>query len=493
MMDNKLEEAAAEPMDALRYVTRSERFGGGYFFNNVLRYVEVAEIVEIEGDAETWARRMGGYDAQDAREPLGFNDPDWHATPTGKTFSVRWDLGATQDCIEWECRPLSLAHHSTYYDYETLEVLGMDKQETLYFARIVYGIGNKTDLLKALEVALLAYLQANASKLTTPRDADLCAAYFIESVSREAATMRRKEYMPDILSLVCDAVSEAQPTPTGIDSLDSILGGGLVPGIYVVAGDPGAGKTALAVQTLMYAAHKCAESERAAYFMLDQGGAREIAKRLVSLAWAIDAEARGEKPKEARLSDSAKWTTIELSQGSTKCDGLTNKRAVLFDLMDGSTNRMMDALDKLVRYCRVSLRLVVVDYYQLLCDVGGYEYGETIGASVAAEPAYASEVIRTLRTWATRHGTPVLLVGQFTKESIERHAKGTAPKMTDLLGSVDVPYQAEAVITLTNAHDGSGVVELADVKHRHAGNETQGDRKARLVLDGEHGYFSELD
>lgn len=37
-------------------------------------------------------------------------------------------------------------------------------------------------------------------------------------------------------------------TPTGIGSLDGLLGGGMAPGCYVLAGTPGAGKSATAVQ-----------------------------------------------------------------------------------------------------------------------------------------------------------------------------------------------------------------------------------------------------
>ena len=33
--------------------------------------------------------------------------------------------------------------------------------------------------------------------------------------------------------------------PTGIDSLDSILGGGFKPGLYVIGANPGTGKTSL--------------------------------------------------------------------------------------------------------------------------------------------------------------------------------------------------------------------------------------------------------
>lgn len=482
--------AAARSIDRLRYKVTN----GIGRYADALAHVTVDDVTVSAEEAEKWAKLTDAHDAVCEREAPAYGKPDWHGVPEGTTFKIAWrriraDLTTdclTTDCVEWSCS-VRLAPDEYPTDYGCQRLLGVDQEGATLFARHVYGC-DSWGLSHALEGALLAHLQANASKFFTPGDAEVCVGAFLDAVKAEVAEIMRAEYAPDMVGLVLGAVHAARPTPTGIDALDSVLGGGLVPGVYVIAGDPGAGKTALAVQLLMYAAHVCGEGERVAYAMLDQGGASEIAKRLVSLAWAIDAEQKGEQATKGMLSDAARWSDVEASLGAAACEEITGNRMVLIDLMDGSTMRLTAHLERLINAGHVSMRLLVVDYYQLLSDAGD---PESEGVTVATDPAFASATISRLRTWATRNGVPILLVGQFTKEAIERHSKGVAPKMTDLLGSVDVPYQAEAVLTLTNAHDGSGVVEIADTKHRHAGNESQEGRRARLVLDGEHGYFSE--
>ena len=409
---------------------------------------------------------------------------DWAAEPEGDSFSVSFGLPAFGTVV-WKCNAKMFSECGVYEN---------SRKEAAELWRTMRGetIGpSSPELDEAYSGLLLAYLQSRATSFRTPQDAELCAEEFVQTIRRAAVEMRRGEYALDLQSLVSQAVRAARPTPTGIDSLDAILGGGLVPGVYVVAGDPGAGKTALAVQMLLYAAHSCGEDERAAYVMLDQGGAPEIAKRLVSLAYAIRGAAGDvecQNKERAKLSNAARWDDVERGFYPAHVDELTNERAMLFSLMDGSVANMKEKLDRFMRECGVSLRFLCIDYYQLLRDVGGYEAsGETVGSSAE----FASLVMRELRTWATDNGVPVVLVGQFSKEAIQRHAKGVEPVMTDLLGAVDVPYQAEAVIMLTNSHDGTGLVTISDAKHRHAGNDAQSGRTARLRLDGEHGLFTE--
>lgn len=411
---------------------------------------------------------------------------DWTAEPEGESFSV--SFGRPQfGSVVWECE-VSFFSSGDKFDSRRKDASKLwERMRGESIEPVSHELGYAYDAL------LLAHLQRLAPSFRTPSDAEREAEKIVQVVERAALEIRREEFAPDLQLLVSQAVDSARPTPTGIDSLDAILGGGLVPGVYVVAGDPGAGKTALAVQMLLYAAHSCDEDERAAYVMLDQGGAPEIAKRLVSLAYAVRGASgyvECQNMDRCKLSNAAQWDDVERGLYPGYVDDLTNGRAVLFSLMDGSVTKMKEALVRIMREGNVSLRFLAIDYYQLLRDVGSYEpTGETVGSSTE----YASLVMRELRTWATDNGVPVVLVGQFSKEAITRHAKGAEPVMTDLLGAVDVPYQAESVLMLTNAHDGTGLVTISDAKHRHAGNDAQSGRTARLRLDGEHGLFTEAD
>ena len=477
---------------------------------DVLTFVWV-ESVDVDGDEVGLSKRVESYDESvehviydEMEDTVNVTDraDEWKRVSwdeltecDGDTFTAHWEDSTLDrwDAV-WTCRAtLPDAYHALN------NATSLTEADLTFFAQRMLLVSRYSDYpaaVKAMTRALTGHLQRCSSTFVTPGDADACAHMFFDEVAKMVVTMRRNAYAPSMYRLVSAAVDDAKPTPTGLDSLDGIIGGGLVPGVYVVAGDPGAGKTALAVQTLLFVAHQCAEDEVAVYAMLDQGGSAEVAKRLVSLAWAIKSEAGGEGDRRLLLPDAGQWDEESQGAGIDAFSDLSKNRAVLFDQQDGSFPQLRHKLDELQKNARVSVRLLVIDYYQLLRDVNPVYHGddyEVTGASVASDAAYASSMMRELRTWATSHGAPVLLVGQFSKESIQRHAKGAKPEMTDLLGSVDVPYQAESVIMLTNAHDGSGVVELADVKHRHAGNEAQGGRVARMRLDGERGYFRELD
>lgn len=455
-------------------------------YPSILDFVGVRDV-DVRGDEETALENVAHYDD---RKRIVYDDvPDWYAKPDGLTVTVGCGLPAIGWSVEWKCAvPNCIERRDESIDWAFVEE----------FQRLAYGFsqpmfssrGRDLALSDKMVDALLAYLQAHAPMQKTPMDLEAQAHKFFEYAAGCVKEHYRQKYSQPIWKLAKGAMDTAQPTPTGIDALDSIIGGGLVPGVYIVAGDPGAGKTALVTQALMFAAHGCSDDEMAVYVMLDQGGPSEIAKRMISLSWAIDADSKGTMTDKGKLSKASSWDWSTLVEGNEICERLTNNRVVLLDLMDGSFSEMKRKLDELTRFGDVRIKLLVVDYVQLLADIGNED---SSGGTVATDAGFASAVIRNLRTWATDNAVPVLLVGQFSKESIQRHSKGGAPEMTDLLGSVDVPYQAESVICLTNAHDGSGIVQLMDVKHRHAGNDAQEGRKARLHLDGEHGYFTELD
>lgn len=465
-----------------------------YYAKYHLKLVCINDVTITEGNDEDTVAHVDAYDEDICAKWEGgeMNVPaptDWTVQGDSTSFKITYSApdyleGGRWGC-EWDCF-ITDGHVSTFTrsfgwtDDDKLEAEQLVTDEDVYD----YDDYGKHSITTALVAYLERVMEQDPYAILSPLGADYYAEAYLTNLNNVLRDRYRESYEPNVLALCKRARASAEMTPTGIDALDRILSGGLVPGVYTLAGDPSAGKTALAVQVLLYAAHDCGEDERAAYFMCDQGGSGEIAKRLVSLAHAIGRDAKGEPLDGCELSRAATWTDEEIATASLTYEGVSNGRAVIWSLTNGSTKRMTDVLDILTKKAAVHLTLVVVDYYQLLTDVED-------GCTVASDPEYASLVMRKLRTWATDHRTPVLLVGQFTKEAIERHRRGNPAEMTDLLGSVDVPYQSEACIMLTNAHDGSGIVTLTDAKHRHAGNASQDERTTRLHLDGEHGYFTE--
>ncbi len=75
--------------------------------------------------------------------------------------------------------------------------------------------------------------------------------------------------------------------PTGIDELDRVLGGGIVPGsVTLLAGDPGVGKSTL----LLEVAHRWAQSGRRALYVSGEESAGQIRLRADRIGCGTEVE-----------------------------------------------------------------------------------------------------------------------------------------------------------------------------------------------------------
>jgi circadian clock protein KaiC len=88
------------------------------------------------------------------------------------------------------------------------------------------------------------------------------------------------------------AEQELSKTPTGIDGLDQMLGGGFPKGrVIIVSGGPGTGKTTMAIQFLVNGFSK--SRDRGLFASLDEP-VRRLFEEMTSLGWNIqDLQERG--------------------------------------------------------------------------------------------------------------------------------------------------------------------------------------------------------
>lgn len=332
--------------------------------------------------------------------------------------------------------------------------------------------------LKVFYSCMYAFLKEHESDMRTPYDVGMFMSAFERKAVADVVEAKRKAIRPSVRYELRKAKRQAEKVSTGIPELDRMLCGGFQRGgTYVIAGDPASGKTALSVQSSMFTANQLADNEVALYFMLDQGGESEIIKRCVSLSHAITAEMGGKPCEGLELSRCGQWTDEELDMGIGEYEALSGSRLIVRS--DANLDKIMGAIEE-AEDARLRPRMLCIDYYQLI---------QRDGSSVASDAETASDVMSELRQWSYDSGAFVLLCGQYTKQAIERHQSGQPPRITDLLGGVDVPYQAEAVLCITNDMDGTGRITITDCKARHSGNAAKSEMEAALTLDGEHGYI----
>lgn len=211
--------------------------------------------------------------------------------------------------------------------------------------------------------------------------------------------------------------------PTGIAALDHMTGG-LHPGqLVIVAGRPGMGKSILGVEIARAAAiHR---DERVAVFSLEMS--REEIFNRVAAAETTTSLARITR---GELNDT-EWSAI------VDCTARTEKAPLYID--DSAPMTLAEIVSRARRlHARKKLRLVVVDYLQLLTT--GRRRGDT------NREQEVSEMSRGLKLLAKELGCPVIAAAQLNRNVEARADK--RPMLSDLRESGSVEQDADIVIML---------------------------------------------
>ena len=233
--------------------------------------------------------------------------------------------------------------------------------------------------------------------------------------------------------------------PTGFRDIDNVTNG-LQPGqMVVVAGRPGMGKSTIGIDFARSAALH--HNMPTAVFSLEMSKL-ELSQRIISAETGITLKAL----RDADNINEEEWRKLNAFQ-----DRISD--APLY-LDDSPNMSMMEIRSKCRRLSRQGLRLVVIDYLQLMSS----------GKRVESRQQEVSEFSRSLKLLAKELEVPVVALSQLNRGA-EARADRT-PMISDLRESGSIEQDADVVMLVHrpdayNSEDRPGEADIIMAKHRN--------------------------
>jgi len=246
---------------------------------------------------------------------------------------------------------------------------------------------------------------------------------------------------------------------TGLTGFDALTGGLKPALLYIKAGRPGVGKTAVVVNIARSAA---GADGRVVFFSLEMPGS-ELVQRLLSMETGID----GFRLARGLLSPE------EWSRCVRASDALAQLPLVIDDTGGLSIDRLMARARR--TKAEKGLALIVVDYLQLVRPSQRWGTREQ----------EVSEVSRSLKALAKELNVPVLATAQLNRGIESRQDKRL--NLADLRESGAIEQDADVIAFLQPADDKGDVVELKISKHRQGPTGT-----VALLFDRKRTQFKDL-
>lgn len=281
------------------------------------------------------------------------------------------------------------------------------------YADIVAERARKRDLNAAMEECIKSLKEDEPiDKLLSSLDASITA-----TAERTASEMLAPKEQVDSFFAYRERIDDGS-TPyvrTGIRSLDKLLGGGMVQdGLYILAGRPGMGKTALGIAI---AENVACTIGRVDYFSLEMSKEQIMARRLSALTRVdsrlilMETLTDDENRKIAEATRTVGRTPLYTTDGKAQTVGRI-------------TSIAMASRD---------VKLVVIDHFGLILKPGKRQ-----------DPDESREIAHALKRLAQSIGQPVLCLAQLNRENENR--KDKRPILSDLRATGAMEEDADGVI-----------------------------------------------
>ena len=308
----------------------------------------------------------------------------------------------------------SLAEEKTLRKYlaQLMEITPTAANVEMY-ADIVARTARRRELKTALEDSLTALNeQEPEDTVLTQLDAALTAS----AQRTESELLAPKEQVDSFLTYR-ERIDEGT-TPyvrTGIKALDKLLGGGMVQGgLYILAGRPGMGKSALGIAIAEYVANTAGKVD---YFSLEMSREQIMARRLSAIA-KVDSK--------LILMD-----TLTDSEYKRMIDATRTAAATPLYCTDGRA-QTVQRITSIARAGR-DVKLAVVDHFSLILRPGKRQDADE-----------SREIAHALKRLAQSLNQPVLCLAQLNRQNEQRSDK--RPTLADLRATGAMEEDADGVI-----------------------------------------------
>lgn len=239
-----------------------------------------------------------------------------------------------------------------------------------------------------------------------------------------------KDILPIVQEQIDNIVSKKTDyigVRTGYNIIDRLTRGLAPRQVTIIAGRPGSGKSAFALNVALNASLK--DNLSVAFFSLEMGE-EEIVKRMYGCTGRIDGDVI--KTGKFIASDWKRWNEA------------TSQFADAKFYIDDSGGMSVPEIRRKCRKLKNSdegLDLIVIDYLQLLSSSNKY-FGQRVQE--------VGEISRDIKKLAMELEIPIIALAQLSRNVEQRSEKDRKPKLSDLRDSGSIEQDADIVIFLHN-------------------------------------------